>query len=462
MVVDGWGLVLHFGAMIALLLGCSTPVEVLPIVSSEPNRPIRRWSGGFVEPSPADPPNVLVIISDDIGIEASACYRDQIAADRAPQPTIEGLCAGGLTFNDAWAYPLCSPTRAAMMTGRYAWRTGVGRAIDANSPALSADEITIVDVIGGEQSAYIGKWHLTEGMDYPHPNQLGWPHFSGTLSGTLEDYFAYEKTINGTPQTSETYATTAVVDDALAWLEAHDSEPWMLWVGFNAAHTPLHVPPADLHDIDLTGLNFDTDPVPFYQAMIQAMDTELGRLLEGIDRDNTVVIYLGDNGTSTQVNQGIYPQGHGKGSLGQGGVHVPLIITGPGVEAGSVDAMVHAVDLYATVLDLLGEPLPTDTALDSMSLMPYLDDPYTEPQRERMLTELFGTGVPESLSGRAARGPRHKLVRLFTGTERLYDLQDDPIGTIDLLSAGTLTDEEEEAYQDLSDYLDQIAAKVEQ
>ena len=349
-----------------------------------------------------------------------------------------------------------------MMTGRYAWRTGVGRAIDANTPELSSDEITVADVFGSEQSAYIGKWHLTERMDYTHPGTLGWPHFSGTIAGTLEDYFAYEKTVNGAATTSETYATTAVVDDALAWLDGHDAKPWMLWVAFNAAHTPLHAPPDDLHDYDLTGLSAETDPLRFYQAMIQSMDTELGRLLEGVDRDKTVIIYLGDNGTLTELNQGIYPPGHGKGSLGQGGVHVPLIITGPGIESGTVDAMVHAVDLYATVLELLGESEPSDSGLDSISLTPYFTDPFIHPQRERMLTELFGYGVPELLAGRSARSERHKLIRPFEGTDRLYDLYADPIGIVDLLSVGTLTDDEQEAYQALSDYLDQIADKADQ
>jgi arylsulfatase A-like enzyme len=378
-------------------------------------------------------------------------------------PHIDRLGAEGTVLTQWYsAHAICTPSRAAMMTGRYAWRTGIGRAVDENTPRLSPEETTVVDVIGIEQSAYIGKWHLTERKDYTHPGLLGWPYFSGTITGTLQDYFAYEKTVNGTPSISEVYATTAVVDDALAWLEGHDEAPWMLWVAFNAAHTPLHAPPADLHGYDLTGLNSDTDPLPFYQAMIQAMDTELGRLLEAVDRDNTVIIYLSDNGSLSSVNQGLYPQGHGKGSLGQGGVHVPLIITGPGVEVGSVDAMVHAVDLYATVLDLLGESSPDDTALDSMSLMPYLDDPYTEPQRERMLTELFGFGVPEGRAGRSARSPDHKLVRLFKGTDQLYDLQSDPYGTVDLLGAGALADGDLEAYQALSDYLDQIAAKAEQ
>ena len=449
--------------MIVLLLGCTTAVDVSPILPDEVGR-----AGLFAgERSPADdtsppaeePVNILVVISDDLGIEASACYSDQIDASRAAQPTIEGLCADGLTFTDAWSYPLCSPSRAAMMTGRYSWRTGVGRALDENTEPLSTEEISVPDVIGGDQHAYIGKWHLTGQGELDHPAELGWAHFSGTLGGVLESYDAYEKTTNGTPMFVENYATVEVVDDALEWLSGRGTEPWMMWLSFNAPHRPLHAPPDDLHNFDLTGMDPNTRPVPHYQAMIEAMDTELARLIEAVDRENTVIIYLGDNGSETTVNQGSYPQGHGKGTLGQGGVHVPLIMTGPGVPYGKVNAMVHVVDLYATILELSGASLPEDVELDSISLIPYLEDPDLSPLRQIMLTELFGYMVPEFIAGRAARTSRYKMIRLFTGNERLYDLYSDPTETVDLMQE-PLSEEARSTAQLLGSYLDQINAKA--
>ncbi len=362
---------------------------ILPQVSS----PFQRDNPGL---------NVLVVVADDVGIEASTCYEDQIHASRAPQPTIQGLCSSGLTFTDVWSYPLCSPTRAAMMTGRHSWRTGVGRALDEDTEPLSTDEVSVADVVGGE-NGYFGKWHLTGRMDTLHPNNLGWSHFAGTLHGSVPDYSEYVKVTNGALDLAENYATTETVDDAIAWLSARESEdPWVMWVAFNAPHTPLHEPPADLHaNLDTSGLTNNEQQLAWYQAMIEAMDTELGRLLDEVDRDNTVVIYVSDNGTDPVVNQSIYKQGHGKGTLYQGGVHVPLIISGPGIPAGRVDAMVEVVDLYSTIIELTGAEVPDDVELDSISLTPYFENPDATPLRDTMFTEIFGLKVPGTVGGRA-------------------------------------------------------------
>jgi arylsulfatase B len=445
--------------MIALVFGCTLPGSVSPILPGGEDPVNSSITPRFPDTAAAsDPPNILVVISDDIGIEASACYSDLIDVSRAPQPTIEGLCADGLRFTDAWSYPLCSPTRAAMMTGRYGWRTGVGRALDDSAEPLSPDEITLPDLIEGE-TAYIGKWHLT-GIDRPeHPHELGWSHFSGTLFGAIPDYRFYEKVVNGEPVSVEGYATTEVVDDALDWLEGQDDAPWMMWVSFNAPHTPLHAPPVELHSYELKTLSLTSQPVPFFQAMIEAMDVELGRLLDGIDRDNTVIIYVGDNGTDGIVNQEIYRDNHDKGSLGQGGVHVPLIISGPGIPTGDVDAMVHVIDLYSTILELRELPPRADEEHDSVSLRPYFLDPAHPPQRELMLTELFGDRVPESLAGRSARTADYKLIRLFTGEEELYNLHEDPTGEVDLMLE-PLTEASHAAALLLGNYLDQIEVQA--
>ncbi|MFT5681975.1 MAG: arylsulfatase B, partial [Myxococcota bacterium] len=250
-------------------------------------------------------------------------------------------------------------------------------------------------------------------------------------------------------------ATTEVVDDALAWLEDQDDAPWMMWVSFNAPHAPLHAPPSDLHSYELDGLDIKSEPLPFFQAMIESMDTELARLLSEVDQDNTIIIYLGDNGTMSTVNQGAYQEGHAKGSLGQGGVQVPMIITGPGIPTGDVDAMVHVVDLYATILDLLGVEMSDDIEHDSISMLPYLLDPTTPPLRGLMLTELFGDRVPSIQAGRAARTTDHKLIRLFTGQEHLYNLRYDPTGEMDLMQK-PLTEESRAAALYLGDYLSEI------
>ena len=460
--------------MLALLLGCSVdpagsdgvyspPVdttETTETTDTSADTPSHDSGSDSGSETTSPRANILIVMSDDLGIESSACYEEQLAADRAPQPTIEGLCRSGLTFTSAWSGPLCSPSRAAIMTGRYSWRNEIGDAVGEHFEPLSADEITIPQILETTSTAYIGKWHLANWTKYDHPNLLGWDHFEGMMEGELQDFFSYEEVTNGERSKVSTYATTEVVDDALEWLTKQEDTPWMMWLSFNAPHTPLHVPPSALHsDTTLTGDDIFENPIPYFQAMIEAMDTELGRLLEAVDLDNTIVIYLGDNGTESPMNQRIYPSSRSKGTLYQGGVHIPMIISGPGVASGTVDSIVHVVDLYATIAELSGAALP-DVELDSVSLMPYLADPSATPQREIMLTEVFGPRVSASRAGRAARTADYKLIRLFTGVEEFYHLTEDPMEFEDL-SNETLSGPALTANQQLSSFLDGIKAAAE-
>ena len=299
--------------MLALLLACTptdpagvTAINTSPLTASDTTDTATDTDTPTdTAPLPADGPNVLLVIADDLGIEGSACYEGLIDSERAPQPTIEGLCSQGLVFDAAWANPMCSPTRAAMLTGRSAWRNGIGFRLDENDPPLSMDEVTLpeaIDAAGiGYSHANIGKWHLgsTRGADYP--NRMGWGHFAGMLEGTPDTYTeTWMKVVDGEEVASSGYLTTETIDDALGWVEAQDG-PWVLWLALNAPHSPFHAPPEDLHDYDLSG-DPEDDVFSHYLAMVQAMDTELGRLLSGIDAQtlaNTYIIYVGDNGNST-------------------------------------------------------------------------------------------------------------------------------------------------------------------
>ena len=454
--------------MLGLLLGCTpgggevSGIVPLPVKTDTSETSTDTPDTAAEDTTPADTgsaaaaANILVVIVDDIGTEASACYDAQLDAARAPQPNLSGLCAEGLTFTDAWSYPLCSPTRAAMMTGKYGWRTGIGRAINDQTGKLSIDEVSIADLLTTHQTAYIGKWHLTDRLDdFTHPTDLGWDHYTGTLGGAVEDYYAFEKVVDGEPVWVERYATSEVVDDALAWLAERDGEiPWVMFVGFQAAHSPYHVPPAELIDHEsLSKTDLEADVTPLFQAMIAAMDVELGRLLEAVDREDTVIIYVGDNGSTGDTNQGTYADGQGKSTLHQGGVHVPLVITGAGIPAGQVTAMVHVVDLFATVAELAGAA--PEEPFDSVSMVPYLSDPKTPALRSVSLTELFGADIPDDRGGRAARDAAYKYIRHFSGDERLYHLPTDPTEKINLLE-DTLDTPASEAWSTLSAYIDQI------
>lgn len=404
------------------------------------------------------PHNVLILIADDIGIEASTCY-PELGVQRAPQPNIQRLCRG-VVFERAWSSPVCSPTRAGMMTGRASWRHGVGEAIDDVPTALDDDETILPEALDlgqtGYSSAHFGKWHL--GTDVEGPNAQGWPHFDGTLPGELPDYYHYDKVVDGEIVAVDDYATTQVVDDTLGWIDQQDGL-WVAWVAFNAPHTPLHLPPTDLQDYtDLSGTDADiaARPGTYFQAIVQAMDTEIGRLLDGLGEDvlaNTTVIYLGDNGTAGTNNQGYVPANHAKASLYQGGVEVPLIIDGPLITQGNrrVSAPVSTVDLFATVLELTGATASATAGvdLDSVSLVPQLVALDAAPPHAWILSEIFGSRTNADAQGRALTDGRFKLLSLQDRGEELYDLDADPKETSDLLG-GSLSSDASDAYAALS------------
>ncbi len=189
--------------------------------------------------------------------------------------------------------------------------------------------------------------------------------------------------------------------------------------------------------------------------MIEAMDTEIGRLLDEVDDEvlaNTWVIYLGDNGTPAEVNNGAYKAGHAKATLGMGGIHVPLVITGPGLVDGGrrVDAQVDTVDLFSTVLELLEVDASVlgDVEIDGVSLAPYLVDPAQEPLQSWSFAELRGVRTSADDGGWTVRGERYKLTRHEDDSELFHDLQGVHEEGDDLLE-GKLTKEQQVAYDAL-------------
>ena len=194
-------------------------------------------------------PNILLVIADDMGLDASPCYA--LGSNPARMPNLEKLCAEGMVFENAYAAPTCSPTRAMIMTGKYGFATGVGGAITPkNSAGLSSEETSLFDVLNqtGYASAVIGKWHLAGSRtDLNHPAELGVRDYYGIFTGATQDYYRWEAVENGETRTVAGYATTVLTDRAIQWI-GNQSSPWFLWLAYNAPHTPFHAPPADLHD----------------------------------------------------------------------------------------------------------------------------------------------------------------------------------------------------------------------
>lgn len=399
----------------------------------------------------ATPRNVLLIIADDYGQDSSSLYNTHPSASLPPTPHIAALRTGGVLFRNAWAHPTCSPTRASILTGRQPFRTGVDQALTPGAgTALPSSELTLPEIFTASAPAYataqFGKWHLSTGPN--SPNTIGgWPHFAGSIQGALQSYTSWNKVVNGvTTMSYTTYATTDVVNDAVAWIQARGTQPWFTWVAFNAGHTPLHKPPNSLHSYDSlsgTQANITANPRPYFEAMVEAMDTEIGRLLAAVDRSNTHIIFIGDNGTTGNVIQPPY-DGHAKGSLYEGGVRVPLLINSPDIVNPGREsaAVVGAVDVFSTILELAGINPSTAVAggvtLDSRSLVPNLLN-QAETAERFAYSEIAADENPSNRMGATVRNATHKLLRFTDGDEELYDLSTDPYETNNLL-AGALTD----------------------
>ncbi|MEM7305775.1 MAG: sulfatase-like hydrolase/transferase [Planctomycetota bacterium] len=356
------------------------------------------------------PPNILVIVADDLGVEILGGYGPQ--PDQPPTPVLDQLVLDGVRFENAWASPICTPTRAEIQTGRHALRTGMGSLLGGiqDTPfgdyGLPLDEITIPEMLdlGAPavwEHACIGKWHMaskaTGGL--LAPNMAGYDHFAGLMGNIIapETYESWERVVDGIAAPETGYATSVQVDDALAWI-GQTTGSWFCIVNFSTPHLPFHEPPAALHTQDLsTAGDPIANPRPYYKAMVEAMDTEIGRLLTGLgtQASNTMVFFLGDNGTPAKAAGPPLDELHAKGSFFEGGVQVPLIAKGPlvGTAGSSSDALVDVTDLWATVADIAGiDPatvLPVGETLDGISLVPYLADATTPSVKDHIFTEIF-------------------------------------------------------------------------
>lgn len=398
--------------------------------------------------------NVVLIIADDLGKDYCEIYADH-GPITAKLPNVQRLLDRGIVFNNAVSSPLCSPTRAGILTGRYSFRTGVGDVVGGSNPSLSLTEITIPKVLNsfapnGIGKACIGKWHLTTSSPagYNYPNTLGFDHYEGNLAGGLgtaiTGYSNWTKITNGISSTSTVYATTEVVNNSIAYISnlaaSNPTKPFYLQMAFNAPHTPYHLPPTNLlknNTLSGTAADVAANPKAYFQAMVEAMDTEIGRFFDYLQTsgkwENTDIIFIGDNGTENAVAQ-VSPS---KGTLYQGGIAVPFIISGPDVvnPNRTSDALVTTTDLFATILELFGnyswQSQVPSTTIDSKSLMPIVQDKAKD-IRNWAFSEIFRT-TTNANDGKTIRNDYYKLIKFTNGNERFFNLLNDPKETTNLL-----------------------------
>lgn len=388
--------------------------------------------------------NVVLIIADDLSTDYCGFYENSL--DTVNLPNVRRLLANGVRFTNAMSNPVCSPTRAGILTGRFSFRTGVGNFIGNNNETpLDTAEITIPELLntyspGLVKSAVIGKWHLQQpspATNLLNPIHMGFNYTEGGFGGSLPSYTNWTKYTNGVATTCTTYATTEAINNAVNWIKAQGNSPFFLWLAVNAPHIPYHLPPLNLHSYqNLSGIKTDisSNPKPYFKASLEALDTELGRMFDSLivlnKFDSTDFIFISDNGNFRKVVQ-IGDSLKAKSTLYEAGIKIPFIISGPSVvNPGRVsNALVNTQDIFATVLEIFGDTtwqnqIPVNKPVDSKSILPVLKDQTTS-IKPWSFTEIFKT-VPDSNDGKTIRNLEYKLIRFDDGREEFYNLLIDP------------------------------------
>lgn len=541
--------------------------------------------GTLADPTP--PPNILLLIADDYGVDASPLYT--AGPNVQATPTISALAAQGVVFDSTWANATCSTTRGTIVSGQHGFRTGLTIAVAVPGTAATAieggagyglnldevEELAGVMSSAGYSTALIGKSHIRTSPDAAAeaytPQEMGFDYFAGFIGGGPrydltpppasnqllnrgESYYDWYKSItdvdnpgNDTINVVQSkYVTTDNVDEAIAWIgsEVTAGNPWFMQLAFAAPHPPFELPPASLltatqisdfealvmaesgvvlregtegyeevvYDVGSPYTYMDGDTVErgsnsavltraVYNLTISVLDTELARLIASLDAPtlaNTYIIFVGDNGTPGAVAVAPYNPQHGKLTLFQEGVHVPLIVSGPGVANGvRSGAMVHTVDLYPTVLEMAGlDPataVPIDYPLDGFSIVAEAAAPssdfdsvrsanYSEQNfygdTWRNIPCTIGVGSLNFARGEVVSDGRYKLKhndapvcyqyaatiagdfdpnrQYQRGSFELYDLQNDPLETFNLIDQPDRSAADLEIYERLCNDLTDI------
>jgi len=362
-------------------------------------------------------PNILYIVADDLGWKDVGFHGSDIKT-----PNLDALAAKGAKLEAFYAQPMCTPTRAALMTGRYPLRYGLQTAVipQGHTYGLATDEWLLPQALkeAGYETAIIGKWHLGHADRKFWPRQRGFDHQYGPLIGEI-DYFTHKAGgkvdwyRNNKVVEEEGYSTTLLGNDAVKLIEAHNpATPLFLYLAFNAVHTPYQAPQEYLDrykDIK--------DPSrQAYAASATAMDEQIGRVVAALAAkkmlDNTLIVFQSDNGGTrnamfagaiTDMSKVVLPADNGpyrdgKASLYEGGTRVVAFANWPGhiKEGSTVNEMIHTVDLYPTLVDLAGGHLGKNKPLDGMDVWAAISAGKPSPRTELVYNiEPFRAGIRE-------------------------------------------------------------------
>jgi arylsulfatase A-like enzyme len=342
-------------------------------------------------------PNIVLIITDDVGYGDIGSY----GARDIRTPHIDRLAKEGVRLTDFYAAPQCTPTRAALITGRYQQRVGLERALGSTGPALemglrpAGRSLPQLLKDNGYATALIGKWHLGYKPEVG-PNAHGFEYFFGFLSGYI-DYYTHTRGGDGredlfentTPVVENGYMTDLITQRAVKFIEQHGGEPFFLDVSYNAAHWPFQAPDHPTKAANNAAFQGPATTPPAtradYVAMLERADRGVGAILAALDARkltaNTLVIFTNDNGGEWLSSNA--PLFHRKDTLWEGGIRVPAILRWPQrLPAGTTSGQVGiTMDLTASILAAAGVRVPADARLEGVDLLPVLEGRATVMER---------------------------------------------------------------------------------
>ncbi len=382
-------------------------------------------------------PNVIIIITDDQG------YGDlgYTGNPHVKTPNIDAFARESVRFNNFYVSPVCAPTRASLMTGRYSLRTGIRDTYNGGA-IMATNEVTIAEMLkqGNYKTGIFGKWHL--GDNYPsRPNDQGFDesliHLSGGMGqvGDFTTYFQGNQSYfdpvlwhNGQQESYDGYCSDIFANKAIAFIEKNYQKPFFCYLSFNAPHTPLQVPDKyyqQYKDVDPAS-DFEDDSRPFVAmsekdkedarkvyAMVTNIDDNVGRLLQKLEdlkiANNTLVIFMTDNGPQ-QVRYVAGMRGR-KGSVFRGGVRVPFYLRYPAKWKGNrdIEATTAHIDVLPTLSEICAVEMPEDRKIDGKNLVPLLNEQKVS-WEERSLFFYWTRRYPELYHNMALQKGPYKLV----------------------------------------------------
>ncbi|MFK8113876.1 MAG: sulfatase [Rubripirellula sp.] len=387
-------------------------------------------------------PNILFILADDLGYGDLGCY----GCPDIRTPHLDRLADEGIRFTDFYANgSVCSPTRAAFMTGRYQHRIGMEHAVyyQERGKGLPPEEKTIADELkaAGYVTGLAGKWHL--GYDFDRrPTQQGFDHFLGLLGGN-HHYFehmdrigTHDLWLNNAPiKRDGVYTTDLITEDAMRFLEKNRDKPFFLYLSHPAPHFPWQGPGDAGKRVEPKKPSWQQGERKTYVTMVEHMDQRIGDVLAKLDklglRENTLVVFTSDNGGHTLSRNA--PLRDFKGTRWEGGTRVPCMVRWPAVIKPGIESKQVGItmDWTATFRRVAG--LAVDTvAGDGLSLLPLLRSPNEIRERTIFWRRRPSARRKKVRAGRAVRMGNWKLISYDDGEQHLFNLDNDPSETSNL------------------------------